>query len=83
MSILSPENKAKLIAGIQTLGWKVAVYGLVGLSAFLSQNLDILTIPPYLTVTIGFLLGEIHSWAQNQYDLMGQTTAFVARAFKR
>lgn len=77
--ILTPENKAKLIEAAKKFGWRFVIYSIVAGSAFGMENLSLLNISPYLTVTIGFVLGEIHSWAQAQYDLQGR----VAGAFRK
>lgn len=79
--MLSEENKAKLIEAAKKYGWRFAIYALVTATAFGTENLNLLSIPPYLTVTIGFVLGEIHSWAQSQFDLQGKVAG--ALGFRR
>lgn len=77
--ILTESNKKTLIEGAKALGYRLAIYAIVLGSAFGIENLHLLAIPPALSVGIGFVLGEINSWAHTQYDIQGK----IARAFKR
>jgi hypothetical protein len=76
--ILSESNKKKLIEIAKAYGYRVGIYAVMVGSALALNNLQLLDIPPYLTIGIGFALGEIHSWAEIRYNLQDQ----VANAFR-
>lgn len=85
--ILTESNKAQLIADAKALGYRLGIYAIVMVSSFGIEHIDLLNIPPYATVGIGFILGEINSWAQSRYNIPGQVAGvfkkFVAKASGR
>lgn len=78
--ILSESSKAQLIADAKGLAYRIGIYAIVMLSSFGIEHLDLLNIPPYATVGIGFILGEINSWAQSRYDIQAQVGKYFAKA---
>jgi len=82
-SIITNENKAKLLKAASMYGYKVAIYALVTGTAFASENLHLLSIPPYLTVAIGFGLGQIHGWADTRYKLQDKVAGMFSPTSKK
>lgn len=80
--ILSESNKAQLIADAKALGYRIGIYAIVMVSSFGIENLDLLNIPPYATVGIGFVLGEINSWAQARYEIQANVAKYFGKAKK-
>lgn len=81
--ILSESSKQQLIEGAKGLAYRIGIYAIVVTSSYGIEHMDLFNIPPYLTVGVGFVLGEINSWAQSRYDIQAKAAKFVAKAFGR
>lgn len=78
--LLSEENKQILIDNAKPVAWRILTYSVVAGSSFATENLHLLNLPAYVSVIIGFGLGELHAWAQSKYDMAGKVAGAFARA---
>lgn len=57
--------KKRFFSFLWRTGWMVAA----SLIAFLTQSLGDFNLPPYITVVLGLVLGEISKWVNNAMKL--------------
>lgn len=63
---LSPETKAMLWNRFKSFLWRAGGMFVIGLIAFVLQNLDVLHLSPALVGFIGLVLGEVTKWINDK-----------------
>lgn len=82
-NFLSEENKQILIDNARPVAWRILIYTVVAGTSFATENLHLLNLPEYVSILLGFGLGELHAWGQSKYDMAGRVAGALARARRR
>lgn len=69
MNFITQENKELLLSRAKSLGWRVGGMAGAAVLAFLSENLNLLVLPPLVQVLLGLVIGEITKLVQKKVQL--------------
>jgi hypothetical protein len=57
----------KLISRFKSFVWRYGAYVVIGLLAFVSENMGLLQLHPQIVILLSYIIGEVTKYINNKY----------------